>query len=179
MLSLSSVIGYRQQDDYQIVRKLGRGKYSEVFEAINITNNEKCVIKILKVRFQVIKSDFLKVDFLYFHHQTCSRIVIATFSIRWFTACKKEENQERNKNPGEPTRWHQQYLVTGRRQGSSGELSKIPQIQNFPEGKEGKLGTNAMKRVAAGAHLPTPWLFEPAERPDDRADYCLDCSFLP
>ena len=39
----------RQQDDYQIVRKLGRGKYSEVFEAINVTNNEKCVIKILKV----------------------------------------------------------------------------------------------------------------------------------
>ncbi|CAF4372940.1 unnamed protein product, partial [Adineta steineri] len=36
------------QDDYQIVRKLGRGKYSEVFEGINITNNEKVVIKILK-----------------------------------------------------------------------------------------------------------------------------------
>ena len=35
-----------------------------------------------------------------------------------------------------------------------------------------KLGTNAMKRVAAGAHLPTPWIFEPAKRPDDRADYC-------
>ena len=45
--------------------------------------------------------------------------------------------------------------------------------------KKGKLGTNAMKRVAAGAHLPTPWLSEPAKRPDDRADYCLDCSFLP
>ena len=29
-------------------RKLGRGKYSEVFEAINITNNEKCVVKTLK-----------------------------------------------------------------------------------------------------------------------------------
>lgn len=41
---------YRQQDDYQLVRKLGRGKYSEVFEAINITNNEKCVVKILKVK---------------------------------------------------------------------------------------------------------------------------------
>lgn len=40
----------RQQDDYQLVRKLGRGKYSEVFEAINVTNNEKCVVKILKVR---------------------------------------------------------------------------------------------------------------------------------
>ncbi|NXA57574.1 CSK2A kinase, partial [Nothocercus julius] len=36
------------QDDYQLVRKLGRGKYSEVFEAINITNNEKVVVKILK-----------------------------------------------------------------------------------------------------------------------------------
>ena len=36
-----------------------------------------------------------------------------------------------------------------------------------------------MKRVAAGAHLPTPWLFEPAKRPDDRADYFQGCSFLP
>lgn len=32
------------------MRKLGRGKYSEVFEAINVTNNEKVVVKILKVR---------------------------------------------------------------------------------------------------------------------------------
>lgn len=31
------------------MRKLGRGKYSEVFEAINITNDEKVVVKILKV----------------------------------------------------------------------------------------------------------------------------------
>jgi len=44
----SHVVEWGQQDDYQIVRKLGRGKYSEVFEAINVTNNEKCVIKILK-----------------------------------------------------------------------------------------------------------------------------------
>lgn len=29
-------------------RKLGRGKYSEVFESINVTNNEKCVVKTLK-----------------------------------------------------------------------------------------------------------------------------------
>ena len=35
-----------------------------------------------------------------------------------------------------------------------------------------------MKRVAAYAHLPAPWLLEPAKRPDDRADYCLDSSFL-
>ena len=42
-----------------------------------------------------------------------------------------------------------------------------------------KLGANAMKRVAAGAHLPTPWLFEPVKRSDDRANYYLGCSFLP
>ncbi|CAF1019106.1 unnamed protein product [Adineta ricciae] len=42
------VVEWGNQDDYQIVRKLGRGKYSEVFEGINITNNEKVVIKILK-----------------------------------------------------------------------------------------------------------------------------------
>ncbi|XP_043514009.1 casein kinase II subunit alpha isoform X1 [Frieseomelitta varia] len=44
----SYVVDWGQQDDYQLVRKLGRGKYSEVFEAINITSNEKCVVKILK-----------------------------------------------------------------------------------------------------------------------------------
>ena len=36
-----------------------------------------------------------------------------------------------------------------------------------------KMGANAVKRVVTGAHLPTPWLLEPAKRPDDRADYCL------
>lgn len=42
------VIDWANQDDYQLVRKLGRGKYSEVFEGINITSNSKCVVKILK-----------------------------------------------------------------------------------------------------------------------------------
>jgi len=27
---------------------VGRGKYSEVFEGVNIVNNQKCIIKILK-----------------------------------------------------------------------------------------------------------------------------------
>lgn len=48
----------RNQDDYQLVRKLGRGKYSEVFEAINITNNEKVVVKILKVKSVVVPDSF-------------------------------------------------------------------------------------------------------------------------
>jgi serine/threonine protein kinase len=43
MMSLTS-----EQDDYEVVRKVGRGKYSEVFEGINVNNNEKCIIKILK-----------------------------------------------------------------------------------------------------------------------------------
>ena len=43
------IVSWGEQDDYQLVRKLGRGKYSEVFEAINIRDNEKCVVKILKV----------------------------------------------------------------------------------------------------------------------------------
>lgn len=41
-------VEWSNQDNYQLVKKLGRGKYSEVFESINITNNEKCVVKILK-----------------------------------------------------------------------------------------------------------------------------------
>ena len=36
-----------------------------------------------------------------------------------------------------------------------------------------KVGAYVMKRVAAGAHLPTPWLFVPAKRSDDIADYYL------
>eukprot|EP01102_Stenamoeba_stenopodia_P002655 TRINITY_DN12510_c0_g1_i1.p1 TRINITY_DN12510_c0_g1~~TRINITY_DN12510_c0_g1_i1.p1 ORF type:complete len:349 (-),score=56.39 TRINITY_DN12510_c0_g1_i1:89-1135(-) len=40
----------RNQDNYEIVKKIGRGKYSEVFEGMNvgIQPAEKCVIKILK-----------------------------------------------------------------------------------------------------------------------------------
>ena len=36
-----------------------------------------------------------------------------------------------------------------------------------------------MKRVVAGAHIPNRWRFVPTKRPDIRADYCLNCSFLP
>ena len=38
----------RDTDNYEIVKKIGRGKYSEVFEGINVANNEKCVVKVLK-----------------------------------------------------------------------------------------------------------------------------------
>lgn len=39
---------YSDQDEYEVVRKIGRGKYSEVFSGVNIFSNTKCVIKILK-----------------------------------------------------------------------------------------------------------------------------------
>ena len=41
-------------------------------------------------------------------------------------------------------------------------------------------GSYAVKLAAAGAHFPIPWLFLSLRiRPDDRVDYCVDCSFLP
>jgi len=36
-------------DDYELVRKLGRGKYSEVYEGVKVPGDEKVVIKTLKV----------------------------------------------------------------------------------------------------------------------------------
>lgn len=40
-------IEWGEQDDYQLVRKVGRGKYSEVFEGVT-ASNDKCIVKILK-----------------------------------------------------------------------------------------------------------------------------------
>lgn len=39
---------WKSQDDYEVVRKIGRGKYSEVFEGVNVRTNTPVVIKILK-----------------------------------------------------------------------------------------------------------------------------------
>lgn len=36
---------YRDQENYEVVRKVGRGKYSEVFEGVNSINGSKCIIK--------------------------------------------------------------------------------------------------------------------------------------
>jgi len=41
-------VNWGDQEDYEVIRKIGRGKYSEVFEGVNVANNSKCVIKILK-----------------------------------------------------------------------------------------------------------------------------------
>lgn len=44
----SLTVQWGEQDDYEVVRKVGRGKYSEVFEGVHCTDSEKCIIKILK-----------------------------------------------------------------------------------------------------------------------------------
>ncbi|KPI45347.1 Casein kinase II subunit alpha [Cyphellophora attinorum] len=44
----SVAISWGVLENYEIVRKIGRGKYSEVFEGINVVNYQKCVIKVLK-----------------------------------------------------------------------------------------------------------------------------------
>ena len=50
-------VQWGEQDDYEVVRKLGRGKYSEVFEGRHV-NGGKCVIKILKpVKTKKIKRE--------------------------------------------------------------------------------------------------------------------------
>jgi casein kinase II subunit alpha len=41
-------VSWGDQDDYEVIRKIGRGKYSEVFEGINVFNKQRCVVKILK-----------------------------------------------------------------------------------------------------------------------------------
>jgi len=41
-------IQWSQTDNFEIVLKIGRGRYSEVFEAFNCKDNERCVVKFLK-----------------------------------------------------------------------------------------------------------------------------------
>eukprot|EP01032_Pedospumella_encystans_P030792 gene30792-34751_t len=41
-------VTWGDQDIYEVNRKIGRGKYSEVFAGANLNNGSKCVVKILK-----------------------------------------------------------------------------------------------------------------------------------
>ncbi len=51
-------ISWSGQEDYEVVQKIGRGKYSEVFKGFNSRTNQPCVIKILKpVRKKKIKRE--------------------------------------------------------------------------------------------------------------------------
>ena len=41
-------INWSPIDNYRVVHKIGRGKYSEVFEGVNTDNREQVCIKVLK-----------------------------------------------------------------------------------------------------------------------------------
>ncbi|KAJ7349757.1 kinase-like domain-containing protein [Mycena albidolilacea] len=41
-------VEWSSPDRYEIVRRLGGGRYSQVFEGVDTVNNERCVIKVLK-----------------------------------------------------------------------------------------------------------------------------------
>ena len=41
-------IKWNSLEDYRVIQKVGRGKYSEVFEGVNTLNRQKVCIKILK-----------------------------------------------------------------------------------------------------------------------------------
>lgn len=38
-------VAWGDQDAYEVVRKVGRGKYSEVFEGLKTASDERCIIK--------------------------------------------------------------------------------------------------------------------------------------
>jgi len=51
-------LSWNSKDKYQLVQKLGRGKYSEVFEAFDVESNTTVVVKVLKpVRRRKIKRE--------------------------------------------------------------------------------------------------------------------------
>jgi serine/threonine protein kinase len=60
---LTSITDRGTQDNYEILRKVGRGKYSEVFEGVNVAGAsaaEKCIIKVLKpVKKKKIKREIM------------------------------------------------------------------------------------------------------------------------
>ena len=42
----SLVVNWGDQEDYEVVKKIGRGKYSEVFDGYNVLNKQRCVVKV-------------------------------------------------------------------------------------------------------------------------------------
>ena len=50
---------FSQQHNYEIVQKIGRGKYSLVFEGVDVRNKQKVAIKVLKpIKKEKIKREY-------------------------------------------------------------------------------------------------------------------------
>jgi casein kinase II subunit alpha len=51
-------IDWGNQDKYEVLQQLGKGKYGEVFEGVNIEANQRCVVKIMRpVKEQRLKRE--------------------------------------------------------------------------------------------------------------------------
>lgn len=108
------------------MRKLGRGKYSEVFEAINITNNEKVVVKILKVSAGPShNTHVLSIRFIF-----ALPPPLPTSGLD--SAGQKEEDQAGDQDPGEPARGHQHHPAGGHGERPGGRTSIRERSGRFP-----------------------------------------------
>ena len=59
-------VSFGDQEEYEVVRKVGRGKYSEVFEGVNVVRGDRCVVKVLKpVKKKKIKREVKILQNLY------------------------------------------------------------------------------------------------------------------
>jgi len=59
-------ISWGNPEYYEVIKKVGRGRYSEVFDSINTANNQRCIIKILKpIRKEKIKREVKILQILY------------------------------------------------------------------------------------------------------------------
>lgn len=51
-------IEWGNQDKYEVLQQLGKGKYGEVFEGVNTEDNQRCVVKIMRpVKEQRLKRE--------------------------------------------------------------------------------------------------------------------------
>ena len=54
---------FNWQDDYEFASKIGRGRYSEVYEAMNLLSNERVVLKMLKpVKKEKVRREIMALE---------------------------------------------------------------------------------------------------------------------
>ena len=71
------------EEAYEIVRKEGRGKYSEVFSGVQQPSGEQCIIKILKpVKKKKIKREIKVRPPPFFPLGVCCRVACGGFNSR-------------------------------------------------------------------------------------------------
>lgn len=59
-------ITWSTMEHYEVLHKLGRGKYSEVYDGVNVMNNQPCVVKILKpIKMEKIRREVKILQTLY------------------------------------------------------------------------------------------------------------------